>query len=200
MMFSAFSNPAIMDGLFLSGGTVKNYVKSLKNSNFDLSFVPDRPNNSFNSDAFKDLGAISAQSRLVQTQITSMASLSASSGNAVERVQNFIVTFNSLKDKAANSGELNAQLSVLTVTFGRSLSFSGISMDSKGKLSITNESTLKSSIASGSFQKNFQGVNSFGDRINKISRDAYRTAYTSAVQANFSGLMKNTGFLFNGRA
>jgi len=411
MSLSAINSPALMDGLFLSGGTVSNYVKSLQKSNFDLSFVPANPanpfnpakstpqsNNAFNFAAFNDLGAISTAARLVQSQIPSMAALSAGSaktatssdtavldatvgkgapvsgvtkqsvnvanlaagqlnksetltaadnsfgdkfsmsitsstgktstfnvnlaeadnnrtamqamaeqinksdtgvratvsynekdntvslsleskstgdksglftvvddsaaklnqversavnanytvngvnfssesnnnvkitdgvtanlkkegttqisytadtGKAVDSVQNFINMFNGLKDKAASSGELNAQLGVLTVQFGRALSYSGISMDSKGQLSISNENTLRDSIASGAFQRNFQGVNTFGNKLFDISRNAYKTAYASAVQTNFNSFMKsatgnqqsnpfaNAGLLFN---
>jgi len=111
-------------------------------------------------------------------------------GDAVSKVQTFVNTFNSLKDKAANSGELNAQMQVLTSTFARTLGFSGISVDSSGKLKISSEDTLKTSLSSGSFAKNFQGIGSFGDKLNSLTTNAYKTAYSSAVKDQFQSFMK----------
>jgi len=140
-------------------------------------------------------------------------SYSADVGSAISKVQSFVDTFNSLKDKAASSGELNAQMTVLTSTFSRTLGFSGISVNSSGKLEINNEEALKNSIASGSFSKNFQGVGSFGYKLNDITTNAYKTAYSSAVKDQFqdfmnsqnknnffSDLFSSSGLLFNGWA
>ena len=145
---------------------------------------------------------------------TTQISYSADASAAISKVQNFVNTFNSLKDKAAGSGELNAQMSVLTSTFNRTLGFSGISVDSSGKLKITSEDTLKNSITSGSFSKNFQGVGSFGYKLNDITTNAYKTAYSSAVKDSFQSfmnaqqnnnnlfgnLLSSSGLLFNGWA
>ena len=130
-------------------------------------------------------GVTATLNKTGSTQVTYSQDVSS----ALNSVQNFINTYNSLKDAASSSDKLSSQLSGVAANYSRALSYSGIGMDSNGKLSITNENTLKQSISDGSFARNFQGVNSFGDRLNDVSRNAYRTAYDSAVQQSFKELM-----------
>jgi len=186
------------DGLFTvkddSAANLGNVERSAANANYSVNGV------NFSSQSNDNVRIADGVTANLKKEGTTQISYAPDTSRAVESVQNFVNTFNGLKDKAAVSGELNAQLSVLTSTFSRALGFSGISMDSGGKLTISNENTLRDSIASGSFQKNFQGANSFGSKLHSLSNNAYRTAYSSAVQANLSNLLNNAGLLFNGWA
>ena len=121
------------------------------------------------------------------TQVT----YKADAGAAVSSVQNFIDTFNSMKDAASGSQTLNKQLADVAGNFSGALGYAGIGTDSKGNLTIKDESKLSQSISDGSFAKNFQGVGSFGNKLSEISRNAYKTAYNSAVQDNFKTLLDN---------
>jgi len=120
------------------------------------------------------------------TQITYDRDLSS----AVSQVQNFVNTFNNLRDAASDSRALHAQLSGLTSNFNRALGFSGLGTDSEGRLRITDESALRNSISDGSFARNFQGVNTFGNSLSNVTGNAFKTAYDSAIQQNFKDLME----------
>jgi hypothetical protein len=126
------------------------------------------------------------------TQLTYQADTSG----AVKSAQNFIDTFNSLRDAASGSSALTRQLNEVASNYSRGLGFSGIGMDSKGNLSITDESKLSQSISDGSFSRNFQGVSSFGDRLHNVAQNAYKTAYSSAVQSSFKDFMENNTKMF----
>jgi len=121
------------------------------------------------------------------TQITYNPDVSG----AVNSVNNFINTFNSLRDAASGSQALKAQLDSLATNYSRALGFSGIGRDSGGNLTISNEGRLSQAISDGSFSRNFQGVSSFGNRLSEVSGNAYRTAYNSAVQNSFKDLLNN---------
>ena len=109
---------------------------------------------------------------------------------AVGSVQSFVDNFNSLRASAAGSDTLTRQLDQVARNFSGTLGFSGIEMNSEGRLAITDESRLTQAISDGSFARNFQGVGSLGDRLNNVSSTAFRTAYDSAVQENFRALME----------
>ena len=139
-------------------------------------------------------GVTATLNKTGSTQIT----YQSNTGAAVETVKKFVDTFNSLKDAAAGVAAVTSQLTKTANNFGKALGFSGIGMDAKGNLTVTDEKKLSQSISDGSFAKNFQGVNSFGDRVNSVARDAYRAAYDSAIQENFKSLMNNMNNMNNG--
>jgi len=157
-------------------------------------------------------GVTATLAKTGSTQIT----YSADTGSAVDKVKSFIKAFNDLSDSAANSPALKTQLLKLAGNYSRALGFSGIGVDSSGKLVINDEEKLKQSITNGSFAKNFQGAGSFGDKLSDITRNSYRAAYTSAVQNYFLSvfdpsnksasssstdtLLAPTGLIFNGWA
>lgn len=176
------------DGKFtVTDGSAANLsVVDRSSSNAEYSVNGKALTSQSNDNAKITDGVTATLNKTGTTQIT----YAPDSSGAVSKVQSFVDTFNSLKDKAASSGELNAQMLVLTSTFAKALDFSGIGVNSKGKLEIKNEETLKNSISSGSFAKNFQGVGSFGDKLNKLTTSAYKTAYSSAVKDQFQSFMK----------
>jgi hypothetical protein len=77
----------------------------------------------------------------------------------------------------------------------RGLGYSGIGIDSGGKLSITDTGKLNESISNGSFARNFQGIGSFGQKLYDVTLNAHSTVYNSALKESFndllSGLMDN---------
>jgi flagellar hook-associated protein 2 len=176
------------DGAFTvndtSAADSSNVTKASMNAQYSVNGVD---STSQSNDVKLIDGVTATLNKTGSTEITYSPDISS----AVNSVQSFINTFNSLKDAASGSKALTAQLNSVASNFSRSLSYSGIGMDSNGKMSITNENTLKTAISDGSFSKNFQGVNSFGNRLNDVSRNAYRTAYDSAVQQSFKQLMDN---------
>ena len=113
----------------------------------------------------------------------------ADTSAAVNSVQRFADAFNQLRNATTNAPTIGNRLTDVANNFGRALDNVGLGMDAKGNLSITDESRLSQSISDGSFARTFQGTNSFGDRVNSVARDAYRTAYDAAVQSSFRDMM-----------
>ena len=118
------------------------------------------------------------------TQITYVEDFSRAIGD----VQKFLDTFNNLLDASSNS-PLKEQLANLMDSSGRGLGSSGIDIDSNGKLSIDDPDKLRESISNGSFARNFQGMNSFGDKLYDVSLSAQSTVYNAAIQDRFNGIV-----------
>jgi len=113
---------------------------------------------------------------------------------AIGAVQDFLDTFNNLLD-AASGTKLKSQLTNTAGNSIRGLGYSGIGFDSSGHLSINDPNKLGESISNGSFVKNFQDRNSFGQKLYGVASNAYGTVYDSARKEAFndllSGLMNN---------
>ena len=112
------------------------------------------------------------------------------SSPAVGAVQKFLDTFNNLLD-AASGTQVKNQLTNEMANSIRGLGYSGIGVDSSGKLSINDTDKLNESISNGSFARNFQGQNSFGDRLYDVASNAQNTVYRSMLQESFKDLMNN---------
>jgi len=120
------------------------------------------------------------------TQITYMADFSP----AIGEVQKFLDTFNNLLD-AASGSPVTKQLTDAVVNSIRGLGYSGIGVDSNGKLGINDPDKLQESISNGSFARNFQGMHSFGDKLYDVTLNAHSTVYNSALKDSFNNLMNN---------
>jgi len=124
------------------------------------------------------------------TQISYTSDFSPAFGE----VQKFLDTFNNLLDAASDS-PLKRQLNDVMLNSVRGLGYSGIGIDSGGKLSITDTGKLNESISNGSFARNFQGPGSFGQKLYDVTLNAHSTVYNSALKESFndllSGLMDN---------
>ena len=174
------------DGVFTVNDTsaagLTNISEASKNAEYSVNGV----NRSSQTNDVKLIEGVTATlNKTGSTQITYTPDISS----AVDSVKNFVSTFNSLKEAASGSQSLNAQMMNVASNYSKALGYSGLGMDSKGNLSITDESKLSQSISDGSFSKNFQGVSSFGNKLNDVARNAYKTAYNSAMQDNFKKLM-----------
>lgn len=121
------------------------------------------------------------------TQLT----YASDAGSAAQSVQGFINAFNELKNASSSFPDLDNQIMTIARNFSRALGFSGITMDSKGMLSISDESKLSQSIADGSFAKNFQGVGSLGNKLRDVSGNAFKMAYNSALQETFVNFLNS---------
>ena len=120
------------------------------------------------------------------TQIEYVSDFSPAFGE----VQKFLDTFNNLLDAASDS-PLKKQLTDVMVNSVRGLGYSGIGVDSSGKLSITDTGKLNESISNGSFARNFQGIGSFGQKLYDVTLNAHSTVYNSALKDSFNDLMSS---------
>ena len=109
---------------------------------------------------------------------------------AIGVVQNFLQTFNNLMESASGT-PLRKQLTDAVVNNIRGLGYSGIGVDTDGKLNINDPNKLSESISNGSFARNFQGIQSFGSKLYDLSLTAQTTVYNSALQESFNNLMNN---------
>ena len=165
-----------------SGANLANVERASQNAQFTVN---GQERSSQTNDVTIQSGVTATLNSEGSTQITYQADV----GQALNSVQQFVDTFNSLRDSASGSQALANQLSNLMNSNSRSLSQVGISMNSDGRMTISDSNNLSTAISDGSFARNFQGINSFGNNLNDIARNAYRTAYNSAVQDNFRELM-----------
>ena len=128
-------------------------------------------------------------------------------GDATSLVQNFLNDYNNLKEATASN--LLNQFNLMENSFGRALEASGLGKDDAGKLFLKDQDTFKNSVFDGDFSKNFQGLNSFGNNLHNIARNAYNTMYTSAIKENFQNFVNsqstvewndalNTAFAYSG--
>ena len=120
------------------------------------------------------------------TQITYEADFSP----AIGAVQQFLDTFNGLVD-AASGTSVERQLTSIVNNNFRGLGYSGIDIDSSGRLSISNPDKLSESISNNSFARNFQGVNSIGHMMYDVSSNAHSTVYNTMIQESFNDLMSS---------
>ena len=131
-------------------------------------------------------GVTATLNKTGSTQITYGADFSP----AIGAVQQFLDTFNNLL-KAASGSPLERQLAEMANSSGRGLDYSGIGVDSSGRLNINNSDRLSEAISNDSFARNFQGMNSFGHRLNDIALTAHSTVYSSMIQESFNDMMSS---------
>jgi len=86
----------------------------------------------------------------------------------------------------------------LTSNSIRGLGYSGIGVDSNGNLSINDPDKLGESISNGSFARNFQGMNSFGQRLYDVTLTAHSTVYESAIRESYNNLMNSISMSASG--
>ena len=122
----------------------------------------------------------SVSATLKSTGITEIT-YKADTGAATSRVSDFIKSFNEFKDTTKDIPAIQKQLADLVKNYGRALGYSGINIGADGKLTI-DENKLGTAISDGSFSKNFQGALSFGDKLNKITQNAYTNAYSVHIR------------------
>jgi len=167
-----------------SGANLNNVTSEAANAQFSVNGVNQ---SSQTNNVTLQQGVTATLNQTGSTQVTFQQDMSTATSSA----QRFVDSFNSLRDAASGSDRLTNQLNQAARNFSRALGDSGISMNSEGRMSITDESRLTQSVSDGSFSRNFQGIGSLGDSLQNISRNAYRTAYDSAVQQNFTNMMNN---------
>ena len=166
-----------------SAANLGNVVNAAQNANYFVNGIEF----SSQSNEVRIMEGVTANlNKTGSTQISYATNFSP----GIDAVQNFLDTFNNLLN-AASGTTVRKQLTDAMANNIRGLGYSGIGVDSNGMLTISDPDKLNESISNGSFARNFQGKNSFGDRLYEAASSAQNTVYRSMLQESFKGLMDN---------
>ena len=115
---------------------------------------------------------------------------------AESMVQKFVDSYNDFISASASSPNLSAKNTIFMSSYDKTLANVGINVGRDGKMTL-DSGKLAKSIEDGSFSRSFQGYNSFGNSLYKVTRDAYSMAYAESAKATVNNFLSTSNQMGN---